>query len=123
MKRLKVKQTRIKRRKFSIRHKVKGNAERLRLTVFRSLKHIYAQVINDEDGRTYAAASTLDKEFKDNAKPEFTKIDESKLVGTLVAQRALKKDIKSVAFDRNGNFYHGRIKALADAARSAGLEF
>lgn len=111
------------RRKRHIRKIVFGSAERLRLTIFRSNLHIYAQIINDEDKRTIVSASTVDKEVREKITPEMTRINQSELVGQLIAQRAVTANIKSVAFDRNGYIYHGRVKALADSARKHGLEF
>ncbi|HBY62388.1 MAG TPA: 50S ribosomal protein L18 [Solibacterales bacterium] len=102
-----------------IRRRVKGEAERPRLAVFRSIKHIYAQVIDDRQGRTLAAASSGEK----NASSNGGNIAGAKEIGKLVAQRALEAGVKKVVFDRGGYLYHGRIKALADAAREAGLEF
>jgi large subunit ribosomal protein L18 len=118
-----VKKRRKTRRKLHIRHKIYGSGERLRLTVFRSLNHIYAQIINDDDKKTLVSASTVDKDVRGQIKPEMKKSDLSKLVGKTLAQRALQQNIKVVAFDRNGYLYHGRIKALADGAREGGLEF
>jgi len=109
-------------RKNRVRKKVIGTSERPRLCVFRSTSHIYAQVINDQDGRTLAEASTLSPDLKGEIK-HGGNVESAQKVGALVAKRALENDIKKVVFDRNGNLYHGRIKALADAARSAGLEF
>lgn len=100
-----------------MRRKVNGTPARPRLAVFRSAKHIYAQLIDDTVGHTIAAASTL--EF--NA--EGSKTDAAKQVGELIAKKALEKGISQVVFDRGGNLYHGRIKALADGAREAGLDF
>lgn len=119
----KLKAKRIQRRKYSIRNKINGTQERLRLTVFRSLSQIYAQIINDDTQSTLVAASSIDKEISKLIKPEMTKIEISNLVGKKLAERAAGKNIKSVAFDRNGRIYHGRIKALAEGAREAGLEF
>jgi large subunit ribosomal protein L18 len=110
------------RRKLRIRKKVKGSDERPRLTVYRSLRHIYAQVVVDTTGETLVAASTISKELKGKVKNTGS-IEAANSVGTLVAQKALKKGIKKVVFDRNGFLYHGRIKALAEAARQKGLEF
>ncbi|HOA23730.1 MAG: 50S ribosomal protein L18 [Aggregatilineales bacterium] len=110
------------RRHFRVRKKVYGTPERPRLNVFRSDKHIYAQVIDDTVGHTLAAASTVDSELVDQVKGK-TKTEQAKLVGALVAQRAQEKGIKAVVFDRGGYKYHGRVQALADAAREAGLEF
>jgi len=103
-----------------IRHKVRGSAERPRLAVYRSLKHIYAQVIDDRKGHTLAAASTSEK---NSAVKAGGNLAGAKEIGRLVAQRAKEKGINKVVFDRGGYLYHGRIKALAEAAREAGLEF
>lgn len=110
------------RRHARVRAKVKGTTERPRLSVFRSLSHIYAQVIDDTRGDTLASASTLDPEVKGEVVGK-AKTEEAKLIGSLVAKRALSKGIKEVVFDRGGFKYHGRVKALADAAREAGLKF
>jgi large subunit ribosomal protein L18 len=109
------------RRKLRIRKKVEGTQERPRLTIFRSAKHIYAQVIDDESGRTLACASTLSKDLKGTLSGN--KSAKAKAVGALVAEQCKSKSITKVVFDRNGYLYHGRIKALADAAREAGLDF
>lgn len=111
------------RRKKHIRKSIYGSSESLRLTVFRSLNHIYAQIINDDERRTVISASTVDKDIREKIKPEMKKTDLSKLVGAALAKRAIEANIKKVAFDRNGYLYHGRVKALADAARENGLEF
>ena len=123
MDRLTLKQLRYRRRRKHVRKRVVGTDDRLRLSVFRSGKHMYAQIINDNSGETLVHASTIDKELKERVKPEMKKTELSKLVGEAVAKRALDKDIKKVVFDRNGFLYHGRIKALADAARKGGLDF
>ena len=102
-----------------VRTKISGTPECPRLAVFRSNKGIYAQVIDDTKGNTLAQASTLDKEVKTKA----SNIEAAKEVGTLVANRAIKAGIKAVVFDRGGYIYHGKVKALAEAAREAGLEF
>ena len=102
-----------------VRTKISGTAECPRLCVFRSNKGIYAQVIDDVAAKTLVAASTLDKEVKTKA----SNIEAAKEVGDLIAKRAIKAGIKSVVFDRGGYIYHGKVKALAEAARSAGLEF
>lgn len=104
------------------RHNLQGSAERPRLNVFRSTKHIFAQVIDDTKGHTLAAASTLDKDILGQAK-ELSKVEEAKRVGKLIAERAQAAGVKKVVFDRGGFMYHGRVKALADASREAGLEF
>ena len=113
--------SRLKRKK-RIRKNICGNQDRPRLSVFRSAKHIYAQIINDTEGTTLASASTLDREFKET-KVDGKKVDIAKAVGNLVGKRALDKGITKVVLDRNGFLYHGRIKALSDGAREAGLNF
>ena len=110
------------RRHARVRQKVSGTADRPRLCVFRSLNHIYAQVIDDEQGNTLVAASTLDTEIKNDSKGK-KKTGRAELVGLLVAKRAVEKGISQVAFDRGGFKYQGRVKALADAARKGGLKF
>ena len=107
------------RRHERVRAKISGTAERPRLCVFRSNKNIAVQVIDDVAGNTLVAASTLDKEIKTKA----SNIEAAKEVGELIAKRAIKAGIKNVVFDRGGYIYHGKIKALAEAAREAGLEF
>lgn len=109
-----------KKRHGRIRNRLSGTQERPRLNVFRSNKHIYAQLIDDQNGVTVASASTLDKELDVES---LTKVEAAEKVGELVAKRALEKGYKSVVFDRGGYLYHGRVKALAEAAREAGLEF
>ena len=104
-----------------VRTKVAGTSERPRLCVFRSLKHMYAQIIDDHAGRTLVSASTLDQAIRDEAKGNNR--TSAKKVGQLVAQRALEKGIAEVVFDRGGYLYHGRVKDLADSAREAGLKF
>jgi large subunit ribosomal protein L18 len=101
-----------------IRHRVRGSAERPRLAVFRSLKHIYAQIIDDAQGRTLVSASSAEKNGPDGGN-----VAGAKQIGQLIARRAKEKGIQKIVFDRGGYLYHGRIKALADAAREAGLEF
>ncbi len=110
------------RRHLRVRAKVKGTTSSPRLCVFRSLNHIYAQVIDDSQGHTLATASTLDPEVRSMADGK-TKTAGSELVGSLVAKRALSKGISQIAFDRGGYKYHGRVKALAEAAREEGLKF
>lgn len=110
------------RKHIRVRRKVKGTPERPRLNVFRSLKQIYAQVIDDTTGTTLAAASTLDEALKGKVKYGGNK-EAAHEVGKLIAQKAIDKGIKQVVFDRGGYIYHGRVKELADAAREAGLEF
>jgi large subunit ribosomal protein L18 len=111
------------RRKKRIRKKISGTAIRPRLCVYRSLKHIYAQVIDDERGETLVAASTLSPEIRDQLKSVSGKVAAAKLVGQLVGKKALEKGIQKVVFDRNGYLYHGRVQALAEGAREAGLDF
>jgi large subunit ribosomal protein L18 len=110
------------RRHLRTRKKVYGTAERPRLNVFRSEKNIYAQIIDDDLGRTLVAASSLDKELKETISTGSNK-EAAKAVGELVAKKAIEAGIKLVVFDRGGYIYHGRIKELAEAARQAGLEF
>lgn len=110
------------RRHARVRTKISGTAQRPRLNVFRSLEHIYAQVIDDTSGRTLASASTIDRELRSQLEGK-KKAEAAKLVGTLIAKRALQAGITTVVFDRGGYKYHGRVKALADGAREAGLEF
>jgi large subunit ribosomal protein L18 len=105
-----------------VRKKIKGTPERPRLNVFRSLNHIYAQVIDDTNGNTLVAASTIDESLKGKVKFGGNK-EAAKEVGKLIATKAIAKGIKKVVFDRGGYLYHGRVKELAEAAREAGLEF
>ena len=102
-----------------IRQRIRGNAERPRLAVFRSLKHIYAQLIDDGSGKTLVSASSKEK----NAPVKGGNVAGAKAIGKLVAERAKEKGIKAIVFDRGGYLYHGRVKALAEAAREGGLEF
>jgi large subunit ribosomal protein L18 len=110
------------RRHERIRRDIHGTAERPRLNVFRSLQHIYAQVIDDDQGYTLVAASTLDPELREQL-DGMNKSQQAARVGQLVAQRAVARGLKLVVFDRGGYPYHGRVKALADGAREGGLEF
>jgi large subunit ribosomal protein L18 len=110
------------RRKLRIRRKISGTPERPRLTVFRSAKHIYAQVVDDSAGSTLAHASTLSADVR-TAIDDATKTDAAKKVGHAIAKALLAKGIDKVVFDRNGYLFHGRVRALADAAREAGLKF
>jgi large subunit ribosomal protein L18 len=114
-------QDRRERRRRRVRAKVFGLAQRPRLNVFRSTKHIYAQLIDDEAGHTLAAASSLEADIRNQA--DLKKLDEATAVGKLLAQRAQARQIKQVVFDRAGYRYHGRVKAVADGAREGGLEF
>ena len=123
--RIKTKEDRRERIKFRIRKRVLGTVERPRLTVFRSVEHIYVQVVNDADGKTIASASTTEPSVKgvlDKA-AKGGNVAGAKAIGKTIAERLLEKGVKQVVFDRNGFLYHGRIKAVADAAREAGLEF
>jgi len=110
------------RRKARIRGRVAGTAERPRLSVYRTAGHIYAQIINDDTGTTLAAASTLSSELK-SLEGHRGNAEAAKAVGRLVAEKAKAANVSAVVFDRNGFLFHGRIKALADAAREAGLDF
>ncbi|MFL5394996.1 MAG: 50S ribosomal protein L18 [Myxococcales bacterium] len=109
-------------RKARIRAKITGTAARPRLTVYKSLKHMYAQIVDDVAGKTLVAAGTTSKVLRDGVK-EDAKTDAAKKVGEAVAKAALEKGITTVVFDRNGFDYHGRIAAVAQAARDAGLQF
>ncbi len=109
-----------KKRHARVRTKINGTAERPRLNVYRSNKHIYAQLIDDVNGVTIASASTMDKEFSADSS---SNADAASKVGELIAKKGLEKNLKAVVFDRGGYLYHGRVKALADAARENGLEF
>jgi large subunit ribosomal protein L18 len=123
--RIKTKEDRRDRIKYRIRKRVQGTPERPRLTVFRSVSHIYVQVVDDAKGQTIAAASTVEPSLK-GALPKEAKggnVAGAKAIGKAIAERLLEKGVKQVVFDRNGFLYHGRIKAVADAAREAGLEF
>ena len=106
-----------------LRRFLAGTQDRPRLSVFKSNNHIYAQVIDDDAQQTICAASTVDKEFTIKDDESTSNCDSSSKVGSLLAKRAIKKGVKEVVFDRGGNIYHGRVKALADAARKAGLKF
>lgn len=105
-----------------VRKKVKGTPERPRLSVFRSTKHIYAQIIDDTQGRTLAACSSTEEAFKSLDKPE-SKCNAANTIGKMIAERAKEKGVEKVVFDRNGFLYHGRVKAVSDGAREAGLKF
>jgi len=122
MDKLKAKQAKLERRQRRVRSKVSGTAERPRLRVTRTNTHIYAQVIDDVSGATLVAASSVDSEVRGELK-NGANIDAARVVGELVGKRATAAGVKEVVFDRGGRIYHGRVKALADGARSAGLEF
>jgi len=110
-------------RKRRVRKKIKGNSEVARLCVFRSSKHIYAQIIDDSAGRTLAEASSVSKDLRSKIGKDGTNKKGSAMVGSAIGELALSKGIKRVVFDRNGFLYHGRVKAVAEAARKSGLEF
>jgi len=110
-----------KKRKIKLKYKIRGNTQKPRLCVYKSLNHIYAQLINDENGNTIVSASSLDPVLREKVKG--CNIQTAKEVGLLIAKRALEKGITTVVFDRNGYIYHGKVKALADAAREGGLIF
>lgn len=109
--------------KYRIRKRIEGSPERPRLVVFRSLKNIYAQLIDDINHKTICTVSTLNKEVKAGLKEYDTKISDCKIVGKVIADKAKEKNITRVVFDRNGYLFHGRVKAVADGAREGGLEF
>jgi large subunit ribosomal protein L18 len=123
--RIKTKEDRRDRIKYRIRKRVRGTQERPRLTVFRSVAHIYVQVVDDMHGTTIAAASTVEPAVKGALAKEAKggNVAGAKAIGKAIAERLLEKGVKQVVFDRNGFLYHGRVKAVADAAREAGLEF
>jgi large subunit ribosomal protein L18 len=112
----------LKRRERRVRSKITGTADRPRLSVHRTNANIYAQVIDDVDGKTICSASTLSPEFRATGKIGSNK-EAAEFVGNLIGQRALEKGVTAVRFDRGGRIYHGRVQALADAARNAGLKF
>lgn len=112
-----------KRRHLRVRARVFGTPERPRLNVFRSNKHIYAQIIDDTRGHTLAAASTLEREVRERFPEMHPKVEEARIVGQVIGERALAQGITRVVFDRGGFKYHGRVKAVAEGARAAGLQF
>jgi len=109
-------------RKQRVRKKVAGTAERPRLTVYKSVKHLYAQIVDDVTGRTLVAASTMGRDLRDDLS-KTANVEAARAVGLAIGKKALARDITKVVFDRNGYAYHGKVKALADAAREAGLQF
>lgn len=119
---LKTREEKRQRRHLRVRKRVTGTPDRPRLCVFRSLSHIYAQVIDDEAQRTLVSASSVEPSFREG-KVSGGNVKAAQMVGKLLAERALAKGIKKVAFDRGGYLYHGRVKALAEAAREGGLDF
>jgi large subunit ribosomal protein L18 len=123
--RIKTKEDRRDRIKHRIRRRVRGTVERPRLTIFRSVSHVYVQVVDDMSGRTIASASTVEPTVKGSLPAKVTggNIAGAKAIGKTIAERLIETGVKQVVFDRNGFLYHGRVKALAEAAREAGLEF
>ena len=123
--RIKTREDRRDRIKYRIRKRVRGSEARPRLTVFRSVSHVYVQVVDDATGRTIASASTTDPAVKGVLAKTARggNVEGAKAIGKTIAERLLEKGVKQVVFDRNGFLYHGRVKAVADAAREAGLEF
>ena len=123
--RIKTKEDRRQRIKFRLRKRTSGSSERPRLTVFRSVTHMYVQVVDDSNGKTIASASTVEASLKGSMKKDVKggNIAGAKMIGKTIAERLIEKGVKQVVFDRNGFLYHGRVKAVADAAREAGLEF
>ena len=109
-------------RKNRVRKQVSGTPERPRLTVYKSVKHIYVQIVDDTTGQTLAAASSMGRDVRDDLKKTAT-VEAARIVGLAIGRKALSRDITKVVFDRNGYPYHGKVKALADAAREAGLQF
>ncbi|HKH69924.1 MAG TPA: 50S ribosomal protein L18 [Vicinamibacterales bacterium] len=123
--RIKTKDDRRQRIRYRIRRRVSGTVERPRLTIFRSVSHMYVQVVDDASGKTIASASTVEPSVKGALTKNVTggNVDGAKAIGKTIAERLIEKGVKRVVFDRNGFLYHGRVKAVADAAREAGLEF
>jgi len=123
--RIKTKDDRRQRIKYRIRRRVSGTVERPRLTIFRSVSHMYVQVVDDASGKTIASASTVEPTVKGALAKKATggNVEGAKTIGKTIAERLIEKGVKRVVFDRNGFLYHGRVKAVADAAREAGLEF
>ena len=123
--RIKTKDDRRQRIKYRIRRRVSGTVERPRLTIFRSVSHMYVQVVDDASGKTIASASTVEPTVKGALakKARGGNVEGAKAIGKTIAERLIEKGVKRVVFDRNGFLYHGRVKAVADAAREAGLEF
>ncbi|MFP4499172.1 MAG: 50S ribosomal protein L18 [Vulcanimicrobiota bacterium] len=112
-----------KRRHTRIRKKISGTAQMPRLVIFRSARHIYAQLINDQEGKTLVSANTLQKDLASKIKDEGSKLDRAKAIGKLLAEKAKQAGIEKAVFDRGGYKYHGRVAALAEGAREGGLEF
>ncbi len=120
MNNLKIKKKRLMRRRLRVKGKLKSNINKLRMCISKSHKYIYVQIIDDSKGHTVASASTLEKDFPGKNR---SNLEAAKKLGKIMAERAVQKGIKSIVFDRNGYLYHGKVKALADAARENGLEF
>ncbi|NQT98086.1 MAG: 50S ribosomal protein L18 [Candidatus Marinimicrobia bacterium] len=114
---------RFQRRRNRSKRRPNSDLSRLRLVVFRSAKHIYGQIVDDNEKRTLVACSTVEKSMQTQLQEASTKMEQSQIIGKELAKRAVENDIKEIVFDRNGFIYHGRIKAFADAARSGGLNF
>ncbi len=110
-----------KKKKLRIKYKIRGTKDRPRLCVYKSLNHIYAQLIDDENSVTVVSASTLDLDLRDKVKG--SNVNSAQIVGESIAKKAIEKGLRKVVFDRNGYIYHGKVKALADSARKAGLKF
>jgi large subunit ribosomal protein L18 len=114
---------RLEKKRVRVRKKIRGTPGRPRLAVFRSAKHMYAQLIDDSTGKTILSISTLSKDIREETKDAKTPVERFKILGVATAKKALEKNIKNVVFDRSGYLYHGRVKALADGAREGGLKF
>lgn len=120
---IKTKKNSRSRAKIKIRKRIFGTSEKPRFSVYRSITNIYAQLIDDTTGTTLVSASSLEKEIENELKSVKSKIERSKIVGSLIAKKAIEKNISGVVFDRNGFLYHGRVKAVAEGAREGGLKF
>ena len=120
---LEVKKARRERARKGLRVRIKGTAERPRLVIFRSLKHIYGAIVDDAQGKTLMQVSSLNKDIAEQVKAAKGKMNVSKVIGVALAKKALEKNIQQVVFDRAGRLYHGRVKAFADGAREGGLKF
>ncbi len=120
---LEVKKARRERARKGLRVRIKGTADRPRLVVFRSLKHIYGAIVDDAQGKTIMQVSSLNKDIAEELKAAKGKMNVSKVIGVALAKKALEKNIQQVVFDRAGHLYHGRVKAFADGAREGGLKF
>ncbi len=114
---------RLTKKRARIRKKIRGTANRPRLAIFRSIKHAYAQIIDDSTGKTLVSVSSLSKDLREEVKKAKNPLERYKIIGIAAAKKALEKNIKEVVFDRSGYLFHGRVKALADGAREGGLKF